>query len=185
MMPPGLLPNCPKPPELDNLYNEWLKWATLTNVLTELLNAYNLFGFWKGVADMSKDIVNAAGLLLPGAGSVAAKGLNMLVGMATDGALDMMMDGILDNLGLSDIKCKGACAAALSFANGKRQQALAAYNKVWYAYIDCQNKVNEKNITLQADLVALNKVKATYLKNWADYQKCVDDPKRCGWVECK
>jgi hypothetical protein len=130
-------------------------------------------------------MVAAAGLLLPGAGSVAAKGLNMLIKMAVDGALDALMGGIMDALGIPDINSKSACQAALNFANNKRKNALAEYNAVWYAYIKCQNEVNTQNTQIQAEIDTWNQVKNEYLKNWADYQKCMDNPNRCGWVECK
>ncbi len=185
LMPPPLLPDCPRPDNLDDLYDEWLKWATLTNVLTELLDAYNWFDYWSGVGNMVQDMISAAGLLLPGAGSVAARGLNMLIQMGISGALDAAMGALLEATGLEDFNSRGAITSALGIANGLRKAALDAYNAVWFPYIECQNKVNLENARRQADLDAWEKVKDTYLANWAKYQACINNPNRYGWRECK
>jgi hypothetical protein len=185
MLPPGLLPDCPKPENLGDLYDEWAKWAAMTQVLTDLLDAYNWFDYWSGVGNMVKDMVSAAGLLLPGAGSVLAKGLNMLIQMAADGLMDAMMDEILDATGLGDFNSRGAISKALSEANARRLAAHQAYMAALIPWIECQNKVNTANIQLQADLDAWNAVKDQYLEDWAKYQKCLDDPNRCRQEYCK
>ena len=185
LMPPGLLPDCPKPDNLDDLYDEWAKWAAMTQVLTDLLDAYNLYDYWSGVGNMVKDMVSAAGLLLPGAGSVLAKGLNMLLQMAADGLLNAAMDELLDATGLSDFNSRGAIEKALSEANSRRVAAHQAYMAVLIPWIECQNNVNEENIERQADLDAWNNVKDQYLKDWETYQDCLNDPNRCQQEECR
>jgi len=185
MMPPSLKPDCPYPPELEGLYDEWAKWAAMAEVLQQILNSYNFYEFWSGVAGMTKDMVSAAALLLPGAGFVAAKGLNMLLDMAVQGAIGAIMGEIMSELGIPDINSKSACQAALGVADSKRVAANNAYITKLNEYINCQNKVRAENLTIQSQIDEWNKVKDTYLKDWDKYQKCLNDPKRCSWVECK
>ncbi len=185
MMPAGLLPDCPKPDNLDSLYDEWAKAAALTQVLTDLLNTYNFFDYWRSVGGMLKDMVSAAGLLLPGAGTVLSRGINMLLDMAASGVLDTMMDEMLDQLGLDNLNSKGAISAALSEANSRRVEAHQAYQAVLLAWINCKNNVNLENVTRQADLDAWNAVKDQYLKDWEEYQTCMNSPTRCSYQACK
>lgn len=185
MMPAGLLPDCPKPDNLDDLYDEWAKWAALTQVLTDLLDSYNLFDYWRSVGGMLKDMVSAAGLLLPGAGTVLARGLNMVIEMAANGALDALMDSILGELGLDNLNTKGAIEAALSEANARRIASHQAYFAVLQGWIECKNKVNLANVKIQADLDAWNKVKVQYLADWKAYQDCMNSPTRCGYQTCR
>lgn len=185
MIPPDLLPDCPKPGDLDELYDEWAYWAAVTQVLTNLLDAYNWYDYWSGVANMVQDMTKAAGLLLPGAGSVAAKGLNMILQMAADGVMDAMMDDLLEASGLSDFNSRGALTKGLNDANTLRLAAHQAYMAELIPWIECQNNVNEENIERQADLDAWNKVKDQYLEDWQTYQDCLDDPNRCKQEECQ
>lgn len=185
MMPAELLPNCPKPANLDDLYDEWAKWAALTQVLTDLLDTYNLFDYWRSVGGMLKDMVSAATILLPGAGTVLSRGLNMLIEMAANGVLDSMIGEMLDKLGLENLNTRGAISAALSEANAMRVSTHQAYFSVLQEWIACKNNVNTENIKRQADLDAWNAVKDKYLADWKAYEACLNSPTRCSYQTCR